>query len=234
MGAGVQHDDEPHRHQDGLTWRTLIRQRATRVTLVEILNDLWVRGIPVVSLDVLPAPSFQGLACIVEGRPVILVSYKHDEPGRVAFWIAHEAGHIASGDCAPEHPVVDADDEIGDESNIERNADLYATQALVGAPEIPRLPVPDSVDFKMLARQAIEAERNTGADASAVIYAWARRTGDYALATMAVKALYRGTGARRELLRNFLRHVDIDAAADTDRSLLRCVQDNSTRDEAAR
>lgn len=219
---------------EGLRWRDLIEHSGTTPRLNEIVDDLWRRGIPVVLVDTLPTPSFQGIACIVENRPVILLGYKYDEPGRVAFLVAHEAGHIAAGDCAPDQPVVDAEDEIGDDADIERRADLYATQVLVGETGAPQLDGPEFLkDFKDLARQASEIERTTGADASSVIFAWARRTGDYSMATMAVKALYRATGARKQLRQLFDRHVDASAATETDSALLRCVYGQSIGDEAA-
>ena len=188
--------------------------------LGEVLRDLWTRNIPVIPLDVLPAPSFQGMACIVEGRPAIVIGYKQDEPGRVAFLIAHEAAHIAAGDCAPGQPVVDEEDEIRDDADIEGRADAYATRVLIGGAEVPDVNTSASRDFKDLARQASQIERESGADASTVIFAWARRTGDYATATMAVKALYRNVGARRQLREHFARHVNIAGASETDQALL--------------
>lgn len=143
-------------------------------------------------MEMLPTPSFQGIACIVEQRPVILLGYKHDEPGRVAYLVVHEAGHVASGHCAADQPVVDEEDEISDDADVERQADEYATQVLVGDSRVPQLPS-SLRDFKDLARRASEIERANGADASAAVFEWARRTGDYATATMAVKALYRNT-----------------------------------------
>jgi len=218
---------------DGLRWREQIDSTHTTPTLKDIVGDLWRRGIPVVPLDVLPTPSFQGLACIVEDRPVILVGYKHDEPGRVAFLVAHEAGHVARGDCAPDQPVIDEEDEITDDADIERRADLYATQVLVGDSSVPQVDGVSLEDFKQLAHRASDLEHTTGADASSVIFSWARRTGDYATATMAVKALYRSTGARRQLRQLFDLHVDLATAAETDRALLRCVHGELAFDEAA-
>jgi len=205
---------------DGLAWREQIVRRGAALQLGDLLRDLWSRGIPVIPLDVLPAPAFQGMACIVDARPVIVIGYKHDEPGRVAFLVAHEAAHIAAGDCAPGRPVVDEEDEISDDSDIERRADAYATQALVGGATVPEVNTTVPRDFKDLARQASVIERQSGADASAVIFAWARRTGDYATATMAVKALYRTVGARRKLREYFAEHVEIANASETDRALL--------------
>lgn len=218
---------------DPLAWRDLIRRSSAAPRLSDLATDLWKRGVPVVPLGILPTPGFQGMACIVADRPVIMLGYGHDEPGRVAFVIAHEAGHIAAGDCAPDRPVVDEEDEISDDAEVEVSADRYATAVLVGSLSIPAVDDVASRDFKNLARQALGLEKETGADASSVIYSWARRTGDYVAATMAVKALYRNAGAQKELQRLLAEHVDFESAAETDRSLLLCVRRESALDEAA-
>lgn len=210
---------------DATAWRNAIPRANKAVTLEDIVVDVWERGIPVVPLDVLPAPSFQGLACVVEGRPVVLLGHRHDEPGRVAFIVAHEAGHVAHGDCAPDQPVVDEEEEVADDADIERRADRFATRVVVGSDEIPAV---TAADFRQLARLAVAQEKTTGADASAIIYAWARRTGDYAKASMAVKALYRAMGARQKLRTLFDRYVDLEGAAESDRLLLRCVHGDPT------
>jgi Zn-dependent peptidase ImmA (M78 family) len=190
------------------------------VTLDDLLGDLWQHGIPVVAIEKLPTPSFQGAAFVVEGRPIIVIGQKHDEPGRVAFFIAHEAGHVAAGDCQPGQPVVDEEDEVLDEADLERKADTYARCVLVGGDAVPPI-TGDS--YKQLASNASQVERESGADASIAIFAWASRTGDYATASMAVKALYRGSGAKRKLREHLERHVDFEAATESDRALLRCV-----------
>ena len=144
-----------------------------------------------------------------------MTGYKHDEPGRVAVLIAHEAGHIAAGDCAPGQPVVDEEDEISDDADIVRRADAYATHILVGSAAVPDVEMSAPRDFKDLARQAIGVEREDGTDASAVIFAWARKTGDYGTATMAVKALlFVSVGARRQLRDAFARHVNVADASE--------------------
>jgi Zn-dependent peptidase ImmA (M78 family) len=214
----------------GATWRTAITRNGSAVVLDDILNDLWRRGIPVVPIDVLPAPSFQGAAFVLGDRPVIVLGHKHDEPGRVAFLTAHEAGHIAAGDCSPDHPVIDEEDEVGDESEMEQKADRFATEVLVGDGEIPAL---DGATFKDLAKAAIRLEKAHGVDASMIIFSWAARTGTYGQASMAVKALYRASGARNLLGRHFERHVDLDAASESDRALLRCVYGHPERNAAA-
>ena len=212
----------------GPEWRSQIGHQGPTTVLDDIVDDLWSRGIPVIPLDVLPAPRFQGIACVALGRPVILLGHKHDEPGRVAFLVAHEAGHIAAGDCGPAQPVVDEEDEVIDDSEMERQADHYATQVLVGD---DRAPLVEGEDFRRLATRAVDLELETGADASFIIWDWASRTGNYATASMAVQALYRAVGARHTLRKHFAQHVDSDVAGESDRVLLRCVLEDPGLDE---
>lgn len=218
---------------DGLVWRNSIQHTGPSVTLKDIVQDLWARGIPVIPLDILPSPNFQGLTAIIDGRPVILLGHRHDEPGRVAFVVSHEAGHVAAGDCAPDQPVVDEEEDILDDSPIERRADQYATRILVGSDTIPNI---NGASFKELARHAATLQRETGANASTLIFAWARRNGrpeSYQKATQAVKALYQANGARKQLRELFDQYVDIATATETDRALLRCVYGEPERHEAA-
>ncbi len=213
---------------NGLAWREQIATIGPAITLDNIVADRWVKGIPVIPLDILPSPSFQGMACIVEGRPVILLGHKYDEPGRVAFVVAHETAHIAAGDCMANQPVVDEEDEISDSAEIEVAANQYATQVLVGKESLSEL---RGGDFKELARNAAQLERKIGADASVIISAWAAANRDYAKASMAWRALYRGSGARRQLRQHFDLHVDLEAMSESDRNLLRCIYGDQERDE---
>ncbi len=208
---------------DALEWRRLLRSRRSGpVQLNDILCALWARGIPVIPMDMLPAPSFQGLACIVDGHPVIILGQKYDEPGRVAFLVAHEAGHIAAEHCSPNVPVLDQDKAIQDGSEVERVADLFARHLLVGDKTV-KLPAQEQLDAKGLAQRAVDLESQTGVDAGFLIFGWAASTLNYAEASMAVKALYRSVGARRCVRRLFDEYVDPSSAAESDRALLRCV-----------
>jgi Zn-dependent peptidase ImmA (M78 family) len=217
-----------HLPKDASTWREEILEGKGPVTLDKLLKNLWERGIPVVPIDVLPSPNFQGIACVVEDRPVILLGHRHDEPGRVAFIIAHEVGHIADGDCAPGQPVVDEEGSVKDDADMERGAELYARSVLIGTGEVPAI---DTTDFMQMAKTAAQYEQRSGVDASLIIFNWATETFDYTTASMAVKALYMDKGARNQLRLYFDQYVDIDKATETDRALLRCVYRDPGIDE---
>jgi len=234
-GAVVRSIRDPEREVrlppgDARAWRDELTRADAVVRLPDIAADLWARGIPVVPLGVLPSPSFQGLACFIAGRPVVLLGQAYDEPSRLAFFIVHEVGHIEAGDCAPGRPVVDEQDEVVDDEAMERSADAYATDVLVGGFDVVNVA---AGSFKDLARKAVQIEKESAVDAAAVIWSWARRTGKFGPATLAVKALYRTIGGRRHLREHFDRHVDVDAAAESDRALLRCVYGEPERDAAA-
>ena len=219
---------------DSLAWRREVSGLDGGVTLDAILEDLWNRGIPVVPTHILPVPSFQGLAAVVEGRPVVVLGHRHDEPGRAAFRISHEAGHIAKGDCTPDAPVVDKAEEIlSDDDSMERLADQYATRMLVGDDTIPDLGRTAFRHFRDLANRAAAVERETGADAGAIIFSWARTTGDYAKAARATKALYLATGATRSLREYFNRFVDVEGASLSDQELMRVVAPDCLSSDAS-
>lgn len=64
--------------REGLEWRDEITGTRSATPLTAVAGRLWKLGIPIVPLDLLPAPGFQGMACIVEDRPVILLGHRHD------------------------------------------------------------------------------------------------------------------------------------------------------------
>ena len=208
---------------NGLAWREEVQDFQGGAVLDTILEDLWNRGIPVVPTHTLPVPGFQGLAAVVEGRPVVVLGHRHDEPGRAAFRIAHEVGHIAKGDCTSGSPVVDKDDEILADDEMERLADRYAIRVLAGRDTVPQLGDRTFGDFRDLAERAAAVERETGADAGATLFSWARTTGDYRMATLATRALYLSTGATRSLRKYFKKFVDFRGASQSDQELMRAV-----------
>lgn len=198
-------------------WRNELVTGNAAVTLEEILSDLWKRGIPVVPMECLPSPAFQGMATTVEGRPVIVIGQKHDAPGRVGFFVAHEAGHIAAGDCEGGRTIVDERETSSDSSAMERRADRYASHVLLGRVSPFRL---KGNNYRELATRAYTIENQTGAEAGALIFHWARQHDDFSTASRAVAALYQDRGAR-QLMKDFLiKNIHLDEASETDRALL--------------
>ncbi len=201
------------------------------IDLRTIVADLWARGIPVVQVELLPAPKFQALACVVEGRPVILVGHGYDEPARLAVLVAHEVGHVVHGHCEPGVPVIDEED-VPDTSEIERTAEDFAGVVLAAGEELP-MPALTQTDPRALANAAMSFERSGHVDAGVLLWYWANRTNYFQTAQLALKALYRNRGGRRMLREHFDRWIDLEGASDTDRALLQCVFLSPGRDEPA-
>lgn len=202
-------------------WRKELVSGTRPVTLEVMLRDLWGRGIPVIPLECLPSPAFQGMACLLDGRPVIVIGQKHDVPSRVAFFVAHEAGHLAAGDCANGQTIVDESETGADSSEMERRADRFASRVVLGGTDPAKL---SGADHRDLALNAYMLQQHTGADAGALIFHWARRHGDdFTTATMAAKALYQDKGARKAMARFVTGNVSTQDASETDRALLSLV-----------
>jgi hypothetical protein len=157
------------------------------------------------------------MAAIIKGRPVVVIGQKHDAPGRVGFFVAHEAGHIANGDCADGKTIVDEEESSSDDSAIETRADRYASRVLLGEVLASKL---KGDAFETLAERAYVIERETGAEAGALLFHWARENENFQTASLAVGALYRHTGARRMMARFLASNVNIEDAPETDRALL--------------
>lgn len=198
-------------------WRSELVSGTDPVTLERMVRDLWERGIPVIPMAFLPSPAFQGMAAVIEGRPIIAIGQRYEAPGRVGFFVAHEAGHIAAGDCEGGTTIVDEEEASSDSSRIEKRADRYATQVLLGGVDSTKL---TGTDYRDLATRAYALQGETGAEAGALIFHWARQNNDFQTASMAVAALYQGRGARQLMTSLLAQHIDMENVPETDRALL--------------
>lgn len=210
-------------------WHRELARGGRGVTLGTATADLWRRGIPVLHLEVLPSPRFQGLACLINGRPVVVIGHDTDVPSRLLSHLAHEAGHIVHGDCAEDAPVVDENDETLDRSQMERDADRYAVESALGEspPDAPGGAI--RTDFKRLAQHASLVGRERGLEVGSLIWSWTIKTKEFGVGVQALKATYKHLGGARAIRAQFDQHVDLSAASESDRALLRCVKGDPDR-----
>ena len=212
-------------------WRGELVSGTSPVTLDVMLRDLWARGIPVIPMEHLPLPAFQGMACLINGRPVIIIGQKFDAPSRIAFFVAHEAGHLAAGDCANGQTIVDESETATDTSAMEKQADRFASRVLLDGADPAKLRGTDPRD---LALSAYDIQQATGADAGALIFHWARRNGDnFLLATLAAKALYQDKGARKSMAKFVTQNVNLESTSETDHALLGLVTGDASASATA-
>lgn len=220
-------DDEEYESipEDPLVWRKQIlakHPKGTALGLNELVGDLWERRIPVIHLKVVPSPKFQGLACIVNGRPVIILAWNTDASAELLFHCAHEAGHIAKRHVAEDRPVFD---ETQDSSTdpIEVEATEYALALLNGAKK-PSLP---SAVFSahQLVRLADEASVKPRIDPGHIILSWGHIHSEWQISRAALRMGGMSKGGKATLDKAFLKHVNVEDASETDRRLLQCVTD---------
>jgi len=130
------------------------------VDLGDLLSLCWATGVPVVYLRVFPWPRKRMAAMTVRvgERWAILLAQDSQYPAPVAFYLAHELGHIALGHLAAEQVIVDLEtegtlEEAGDEE--EHAADAFALELLTGRPR-PEV-LPSSASAKPSGRGLAEA-----------------------------------------------------------------------------
>ena len=109
------------------------------VDLPSLLTVCWGVGIPVIYLRVFPWPAKRMAAMTVRvgDRSAILLGRDSEYPAPVAFYLAHEMGHIGLDHLSPGEAIVNIDPPEGalepaDEE--EDAADRFALELLTGRP----------------------------------------------------------------------------------------------------
>jgi hypothetical protein len=190
--------------------------------LARVVERLWAYGVPVVHLSLVPKPKFQGMALLVDGRPVVVLAYNADQPAKLLFHAAHEAGHIALGHVRENEPVFDATEDGEAREPREIQADEYALVLCSGLPTGIRVQ-PRVRTAHALAAAASVVGTQRKVDPGHLVLSWPRRKSDHGVATAALVNLRLQTGAKALLGKHLAERVAIETASETDRALLRTV-----------
>lgn len=122
--------------------RAAILASAEWVGLRELASVCWGIGIPLLGLEVFPLRQkrMHAATARVEDRHAILVGRQSSFPAQVAYYVAHEIGHIALGHSVESAALLDIGDPLQpvDPDDDERAADRYALELLTGSPD-PRI-----------------------------------------------------------------------------------------------
>jgi hypothetical protein len=179
--------------------RGLLLKDKPSVTLDGLCTWLWDHGVPVLHITNWPRQLRRPDAmCVRVGdRPVILVVRNENAPARLTYLIAHEVGHVMSGHLRSEGNTILVDDTLPvDEQGFakdddEKVADQFAMELLGGKAlkSVCEGLVNKHFNEVKLAVAALQASKGSGLDAGQVILGWARLTGDWKLAGMAMRYL---------------------------------------------
>lgn len=205
----------------GRTWHAELRHGPDQpVALHAIVGDLWNRHIPVVPVTRLPQPDFQTLGCVIQGRPLVMMSDRVNDHWGAAVHTAHQIGHIIAGDCANGKIVIHRDSPDR-HSHSETRANAFASEVIVGGTDtvmLARDPWSNPCDpanlVRLMEQPGIQVSPFPD-DAIALVF------------TTDIPKTQAIPSAQSTLFNAFVRNVDIDAASDTDANLLRCVYDGT-------
>jgi hypothetical protein len=168
----------------------------------------WGIGIPVVHLRVFPWPQKRMAAMTVrlDEQSFILLGKDATYPAWIAFWVAHELGHIALDHVDPGEAVVDLDYEGGpDEDAEEREADVWALELLTGRPEPIVVSADGAPSAAGLAKAALSAGPRLGIEPGTLALCFGYSTGDWPTANASLRQIYRVASPVWEVINRYAR-----------------------------
>jgi hypothetical protein len=132
-------DQDQFRQVDALELRQAILSSSPFVGLSELLAFCWGIGIPVVQLHIFPLDrkKMHALTARLVDRFAILVGRESSFPAQIAYFIAHEIGHIMLGHIERGGAILEFGDPIkaNHPDDEEAAADRYALELLTGDPD---------------------------------------------------------------------------------------------------
>ncbi len=166
------------------------------VALADLLAFTWSVGIPVVHLRVFPWPQkrMAAMAVAVGTRASILIGRDSTYPAKLAFYLAHELGHLALGHLAPDEQIIDLDEgepTENPEDDEELEADAFALELLTG--ESKPIVLPDAgvrPSAASLAEVAIRAAGDLAIEPGTLALCFGFSTADWAVANAALGQIY--------------------------------------------
>ena len=175
--------------------RESILQSSLSVGLKDLISLCWAIGIPIVSLKVFPlsAKRMSAMSVKVEGRYAILIGRESKFPAEVAFYLAHELGHIMLDHLKNNLAVVELEELFksgGIEDDEEFESDKFALEILTGRSEPVVLPKTKSFSAKELAKKAMEVERDLQIEPGTLVLCLGYSTGKWEKAYSAMNSIY--------------------------------------------
>lgn len=177
--------------------RELLGAKQPYVRLLDLLALSWGAGVPVAHLRVFPwtQKRMAAMSVSVGEHCAILLGKDSVYPAPIAFYLAHELGHIALGHVDSDRLIVDLEEErpsLANDDEEEQAADAYALEVLTGQPSPTVLPdeLGARPSARELARIAVGAADSLGIEPGMIAQCFGYSTGDWRIATGALKTIY--------------------------------------------
>lgn len=175
--------------------QAILNNKQPYVRLVDLLSLCWSTGIPVVHLRIFPWPQKRMAAMTVQekDRFVILLGKDSMYPAQIAFYLAHEIGHISLShltadrvivDLEPPSPILDEDD------TEEAAADHFALELLTGDARPTVLPSGPRYSARELARVALASAETLKVEPGTLALCFGYSTNDWATANASLRRIY--------------------------------------------
>jgi len=146
---------------DAASLRGLVLENQPFVRLNDLLSICWSTGTPVIHLRVFPRQQkrMAAMAVRVTGRGAILLAKDASYPAHIAFYLAHELGHLLLGHLDREAAIVDLESmHVGSKDDREEDeADRFALELLTGTPDPHVVPMNRSYNAPALAAAVRDA-----------------------------------------------------------------------------
>jgi hypothetical protein len=165
------------------------------VALEDLVALSWSAGIPVVHLRVFPWPQKRMAAMTVRigEQSFILLAKDATYPAWIAFYVAHELGHIALDHVEANQALVDFDDDkrlAADADDEERDADAWALELLTGRPSPEVVSADGTASASELARVAVASAQELGIEPGTLALCFGYSTGLWGVANGSLKRIY--------------------------------------------
>jgi hypothetical protein len=175
--------------------RSAILARRPFVRLIDLLSLCWACGVPIVHLRIFPWPNKRMAAMTVRvgNRYALLLGKDSLYPAHIAFYIAHEIGHIALGHIAMGHALIDLErDNLADAGadSEEASADSFALELLTGNASPQVLSLDGRADARSLASRSLQVADELRIEPGTMALCFGYSTGNWAVANGAMRFIY--------------------------------------------
>ena len=193
------------------------------VSFNSLLRRCWEElDIAVVHISRLPTLSkgFDAASYRVDGRYVIVLAKQSPYPAWASFLLAHELGHIAAGHVGEGEVIVDDEPENPTGPNADETvADMYALATLASS-KLVTVGIQGRPTAAALARAAIATGRELHVDPGHLILRFARESGEWELAQLALARMHDDVDVARDINRIALAHLALDDVGEDGRESL--------------
>jgi hypothetical protein len=212
---------------NALELRKAILRVQPYVRLLDLLSVCWSIGIPVIHLRVFPTlrKRMAAMSVQIDGRFVILMGKDSMYPPHVAFYLAHELGHVALGHLSKDSAIVDLESTAlaaPGEDPDEVAADRFALELLTGLTEPKVLSKSRSFNANQLAHAVLNASTELQIEPGTLALCFGYSTGQWMKTNAALKRVYSSPiQVWSEINKVAADHLDLSQIPDDARSYIR-------------